>query len=50
MLTYLHANFPSDFMICSIAIGATITYTDPLGKEFHWSIEMYWDIFPSPSF
>jgi hypothetical protein len=35
MLTYLHANFPSDFMICSIAIGATITYTDPLGKEFH---------------
>ena len=30
MATRLHANFPSDFILCSIAIGATLTYTDPM--------------------
>jgi hypothetical protein len=30
MITYLHKYFPSDFMICSIAVGATITYTNPM--------------------
>ena len=30
MATRLHKNFPSDFILCSIAIGATLTYTDPM--------------------